>query len=111
MIMVTSAEFEAYLRKGVQHKLAVPKPPKQNDVAERMNWTVVETMRSVLADSKLPPYQLSETPQIHWKFRVKEGTTPDFQGLTPGLETHLGLMDAETVSKRITTVYYVRFWE
>ena len=51
----TSAEFEAYLRKeGVRHELTVPKNPEQNGVAERMNRTLVETMRSMLADSKLP---------------------------------------------------------
>ena len=52
----TSAEFEAYLKKeGVRHELTVPKTPEQNGVAERMNRTLVETMRSMLADSKLPP--------------------------------------------------------
>ena len=52
----TSAEFEAYLKKeGVRHELTVPKTPEQNGVAERMNRTLVETMRSMLADSKMPP--------------------------------------------------------
>ena len=52
----TSAEFEAYLKKEVvRHELTVPKTPEQNGVAERMNRTLVETMRSMLADSKLPP--------------------------------------------------------
>ena len=57
----TSAEFEAYLRKeGVRHELTVPNPPpppppEQNGVTERMNRTLFETMRSMLADSKMPP--------------------------------------------------------
>lgn len=38
----TSAEFEFYLKKGVQHELTLPKPPEQNSVAERMNRTLVE---------------------------------------------------------------------
>ena len=51
----TSAEFEAYMKKeGVRHELTVPKTPEQNGVAEWMNRTLVETTRSMLADSKLP---------------------------------------------------------
>ena len=52
----TSAELEAYLRKeGVRHELTAPKTPEQNGVAERMNRTLVETTRSMLGYSKLPP--------------------------------------------------------
>ena len=43
----TSKEFEQYLKKqGRQHELTVPKTPHQNGVAERMNRTLVETIRS-----------------------------------------------------------------
>ena len=41
-------------KEGVRHELTVPKTPEQNGVAERMNRTLVETTRSMLADSKLP---------------------------------------------------------
>ena len=52
----TSAEFEAYLRKeGVRHELTVPKTLEQNGVAERMNRTLLETTRSMLGYSQLPP--------------------------------------------------------
>ena len=51
----TSNEFEDYLTKhGIQHELTVPKTPQQNGVAERMNRTLVESIRSMLADSQLP---------------------------------------------------------
>lgn len=50
-----SMEFEEYLKKkGVRHELTVPKTPEQNGVAERMNRTLVEGVRSMLADARLP---------------------------------------------------------
>ncbi len=50
----TSREFTAYLKKeGVRHEFTVPKTPQQNGVAERMNRTLVEMVRSMLSDSKL----------------------------------------------------------
>ena len=37
-----SADFKKYLKKqGVQHELTVPKAPKQNGSAERINQTLV----------------------------------------------------------------------
>ena len=49
-----STDFKAYLRtEGVRHELTVPKTPKLNGVAERMNQTLVETVRAMLADTKL----------------------------------------------------------
>ena len=51
----TSCEFEEFLRKeGIKHELTIPKCPEQNGVAERLNRTLVEMVRSMLADSKLP---------------------------------------------------------
>ena len=51
----TSKEFEYYLKKnGIRHERTVPKTPEQNGVAERMNRTLVETVRAMLSDSKLP---------------------------------------------------------
>ena len=49
----TSKEFEQYLKKQcTQDELTVPKTPQQNGVAEVMNRTLVETIRSMLADSE-----------------------------------------------------------
>ena len=51
----TSKEFEEYLcEEGVRHELTIPKCPEQNGVAERTNRTLVEMVRAMLADSKLP---------------------------------------------------------
>jgi hypothetical protein len=50
-----SAELESYLKsEGVRHELIVPKTPEQNGVAERMNRTLMEKVRSMLADARLP---------------------------------------------------------
>ena len=51
----TSAEFAAYLTKeGVRHELTIPHTPQQNGVAERLNRTLIESVRTMLADSKVP---------------------------------------------------------
>ena len=51
----TSNEFEEYLKtEGVKHEQTIPKTPEQNGVAERMNRTLVEAIRSMLSTSKLP---------------------------------------------------------
>jgi len=52
---IVSAEFQSYLKKeGVRHELTLPKTPEQNGVAERMNRTLVESVRAMLADARLP---------------------------------------------------------
>ena len=51
----TSTEFEDFLLKeGIRHETTVPKTPEQNGVSERMNRTLIEAVRSMLSDSKLP---------------------------------------------------------
>ena len=50
-----SSEFGDYLRsEGIRHERTIPKTPEQNGVAERMNRTLVEAVRPMLADAKLP---------------------------------------------------------
>ena len=41
-------------QKGVRHELIILKNPEQNGVAERMNHTLVETVRSMLCHANLP---------------------------------------------------------
>ena len=49
-----SKEFDNYLTQhGVVHQKTVPYTPEQNSVAERINRTLVETVRSMISDSKL----------------------------------------------------------
>ena len=51
----TSTEFESYLKEeGIKHEYTIPKTPQQNGVSERMNRTLVEAVRSMLVDAKLP---------------------------------------------------------
>ena len=51
----SSKEFEDYFKKnGICHERTVPKTSEQNEVAKRMNLTLVETVRAMLSDSKLP---------------------------------------------------------
>ena len=48
-------EFQDFLRtEGVKHERSISNNSEQNRVAERMNRTLVETLRSMLVDSKLP---------------------------------------------------------
>ena len=51
----TSTEFTSFLTKeGIKHELTIPHTPQQNGVAERLNRTLIEGVRTMLADSKLP---------------------------------------------------------
>ena len=51
----TSNEFSSYLKvEGIRHEFTIPKTPEQNGVAERLNRTLVESVRSVLIDGQLP---------------------------------------------------------
>ncbi|KAI3795382.1 hypothetical protein L1987_38034 [Smallanthus sonchifolius] len=43
-----------YERKGIERQYSAPRTPQQNGVAERRNRTIIESARSMLADSKLP---------------------------------------------------------
>ena len=50
----TSARFEEFLKcEGIRHEHTIPRTPEQNGVAERMNRTLVETVRSMLSYSEL----------------------------------------------------------
>nr|GEV53229.1 putative ribonuclease H-like domain-containing protein [Tanacetum cinerariifolium] len=40
--------------KGIKREFSVPRTPQQNGVAERKNRTLIEAVRTMLADSKLP---------------------------------------------------------
>ena len=39
-----SSEFQSYLKvEGIKHERTIPKNPEQNDIAERLNRTLVES--------------------------------------------------------------------
>ena len=52
----TSGDFQSfYLKKeDIKHEVTVPRTPEQNGVAKRMNRTLVECTRSMLAGAQLP---------------------------------------------------------
>ena len=51
----TSREFTSYLaNEGIKHERTTPHTPQQNGIAERLNRTLIEGVRTMLADSKLP---------------------------------------------------------
>ena len=40
--------------KGIQHQLTIPRTPQQNGVVERRNRTLLEMVRSMMAQANLP---------------------------------------------------------
>ena len=57
----TSTEFKEYLkREGICHELTILKTPEQYGVAERMNRTLMETVRLMLLGAKVPQKFLAE---------------------------------------------------
>ncbi len=79
----TSGAFESYLREqGIKHELTVPKNPEQNGVAERMNRTLVESIRSMLSDAKLPPKFWAEALSTALYLRNRSPTKALFK-MTP----------------------------
>ena len=51
----TSHRFRDHLRQsGIRHETTVPKTLEQNGTAERFNRTLMETVRAMLGDSRLP---------------------------------------------------------
>ena len=51
----TSREFSSFLKtEGIRHELTISKHSEQNGVSERINRTLVQSVRSMLADAQLP---------------------------------------------------------
>jgi transposase InsO family protein len=47
--------LEKYLKqKGIKHETTAPNSPDQNGVAERLNRTIMERSKAILADTGLP---------------------------------------------------------
>ena len=78
-----SKEFETYLKQnGIRHERTVPKTREQNGVAERMNRTIVETARCMLAEAKLPRKFWAEAVSTAVYLRNRSSTTA-VSGMTP----------------------------
>lgn len=80
---VNGAMKASMRRDGVRHQKTCPYSPEQNGTAERMNRTIMERVRSMLNDAKLPKefwaeavntavYVINRSPT-----RALDGTTPE----------------------------------
>jgi hypothetical protein len=79
----TSHEFESYLTKeGIKRELTIPHTPEQNGVAERLNRTLIEGVRTMLADSKLPHRFWAEALSTSVYLRNRSPTKA-LEGVTP----------------------------
>ena len=71
-----SKEFRSYLKsKGIRQELTVPHSPEQNGVAERMNRTLMETARSMMAHAGLPERFWAEAVETAAYIRNRTPTT------------------------------------
>ena len=67
---------------GIRHQLTVPKTPEQNGVAERMNRTLIEKARAILADAKLPQKFWAEALSTA-VYLCNRSPTKAVEGMTP----------------------------
>ena len=96
----TSREFTSYLaNEGIKHERTTPHTPQQNGIAERLNRTLIEGVRTMLADSKLPHRFWAEalSTMVYLRNRsptkALEGVTPHeaWSGSKPNVE-HLRII-------------------
>ena len=79
----TSKEFNSYLTtEGIKHEQTTPHTPQQNGVAERLNRTLIEGVRTMLADSKLPHQFWAEALATMVYLRNRSPTRA-LEGITP----------------------------
>ena len=79
-----SKEFRSYLKsKGIRQELTVPHSPEQNGVAERMNRTLMETARSMMAHAGLPERFWAEAVETAAYIRNRTPTTAIKDTKTP----------------------------
>ena len=59
-----AGDFQRWLKaRGIHYEVTNANTPQENGVAERLNRTVLEMVRTMMFDSKLP--------KVHWTFAVK----------------------------------------
>ena len=93
-----SSEFRDYLsREGIRHELTIPKTPQQNGVGERMNRTLVESVRSMFIDAYLPHKFWAEAllTAVYLRFRSPTKAVEDKTHMRHGQETDLTLSTYE----------------
>lgn len=83
-----SKKFETYLAThGIRHETTIAGTPEQNGVSERMNWTIEETARCMLADGKMPEHFWAEAVSTAVYLRNRSPTSA-LAGKTPYEEYH-----------------------
>ena len=90
-----SREFKSYLEdRGIHHQLTIAYTPQQNGVAERMNRTLIDLVRSMLHHASMPKSFWAEalSTAVYNRNRtlsrsLRGNTTPSYQwfGYTPDL--------------------------
>lgn len=67
-----NAELQDYFKsRGVEHQTTVPYTPQQNGAAERLNRTLMEKVRTMLADADQPPQLWAEAVATANYLRVR----------------------------------------
>lgn len=85
--------FQSFLQEnGINHQLTAPYTPEQNGIAERMNRTIMEKVRCMLHETKLPKFLWAEAVNysvylINRQPHSKIGMTPQeaWTGAKPNL--------------------------
>ena len=96
----TSKKFESYLKsEGIRHERTVPKTPEQNGVAERLNRTLVEMVRSMLIDANLS--------HKFWAEALSTAAYLKNRSPSRGLE---GITPVEALTKRKPKVDHLRIF-
>ena len=79
-----STEFKAYLKEaGINHQLTIPRNPEQNGVAERLNRTLVQSVRSMLTETTLPQHFWGEALATAVYLKNRSPTTSTDDEITP----------------------------
>lgn len=55
---------EFYKLKGIRQKFSAPRTPQQNIIVERKNMNLIEAVRTMLKEAKLPIYFWAEVVNI-----------------------------------------------
>ena len=109
-----TGEFESYLKlKGIRHELTVPHIPEQNGVAERMNRTLMESARSMLAHAGLPHCYWAEAVSTAAYLKNRTATTAfatpyeRWYGRKPNI-SNLRCSDAMHISQTVSVQSWTR---
>lgn len=104
-----STEFQNYLKeKGIRHELTVPHSPEQNGVAERMNRTLVESARSMIAHAGLSNIFWAEaiSTGLHLKKVLKKFGQTQAKPVSTPADLNVKLQKEDGVSRPVDAILY-----